>query len=86
MLVGTHVVRLDQIMINVLRRQADADPIEAHGLELQHGERAEHVLQQHLIDGQRDLLPGRELALDQMRAHQFLRKVERHLKFPALLA
>ena len=50
MLVRVHVIVLDEVVVDVLRRQLDLDPLDAHGLEFEHDQRAQHVLQQGLID------------------------------------
>jgi hypothetical protein len=58
-LVGILVIRLHQVVVDVLDRELGPDPVEAQRLELEHHQRAVGVLGERLVDAQGDLLPGR---------------------------
>lgn len=49
------MIVLDKIMVDILRREPDLDALDAHRLELEHHQRAEHILEQRLVDRERDL-------------------------------
>ena len=54
-------------MIDILGGEADFDPVEPHGLELEHRHGAGGVLQQGVVDSDGDLGPRCQFTLDQMR-------------------
>ncbi len=64
--VGVLVVGLQQVVVDVLRRQLDLHPVESEGLELEHGHGAGGILQQGMVDGDADLLAGDQLPVDQV--------------------
>ena len=78
MLVRIHVIVLDEVVIDVLRRQADLDPLDAHRLQFEHHERAQHILQKGLIDLQRDFATGPHVAVEKVGLDQLLRDIEGH--------
>ena len=77
-LVRIHVIVLDEVVIDVLRREPDLDPLDAHRLQFEHHQRAQHILQQRLIDLQRDFAAGPHVAVEKVRLDQLLRDVEGH--------
>ena len=85
MLVRVQVIVLNQAVVDVLHRRLDPDPVDAHRLELEHDERAQHVLQERLVDLQRDLAAGLEVALEQVQLDQLLRNVQSHVPDPFCL-
>ena len=76
--VGVAVVGLEEVVVDVLRRQLGPDPIEVHGLELEHDRGARGVLGQGLVDANADLLPRRHLAFDEVVFDQLLSDVPAH--------
>jgi hypothetical protein len=82
MLVGVQMIVLDKVVIDVLRSEPNLNTLDTHGLQFEHHERAEHVLQQRLIYGQRDLFAERQSPRDQMRTDKLLRQILGHGRLP----
>ena len=72
-LVGVQMVVLDEVVVDILRRKSNLDPVDAHRLEFEHHQRAENILTEGLIDRESDLLSGARFPFDQMGADEFLR-------------
>jgi hypothetical protein len=60
------VIRLNQIVVDILHRHLGLDAVEIHRLQLEHDQRTRGVLRQRLIDPDPDLAPGRHLARDEV--------------------
>ncbi len=78
MVVGVLVVRLDDVVVDVLDANLGLHPIQAHRLQLKHHQRAGGVLGQGLVDPEPNRGAGRHLTLDQMAFNEFLSDVLRH--------
>ena len=74
MVVHVALVDLQHVVVDVQHRERHRDPVDAERLELQAQHRAGRVLDQDLVDGQVDLLPGREAAARQVRGQQAVRE------------
>src|SRR5918997_4579112 len=72
------MVALDQVVVHVLDGDLRLGPLDAHRLQLEHDEDAEHVLEQDLLDLERYLGAGPHLAPEQVRPDQLLRDVRGH--------
>ena len=70
--VGVAAVGLEQVVVDVLGRQLGADPIQTHGLELEHHHGAGGVLGQGLVDPQSDLGPRLHHPLDEVGIDQLV--------------
>ena len=55
-LVGVQVVVLNEVVVDILRGEPNLHLLDAHGLQFEHHQRAEYVLQKSLIDGKCDLI------------------------------
>ena len=76
--VGVAEVRLQQVVVDVLRRDLRADLRDAELLELEHHHRPGGVLRERLVDPQPDLAPGGQLALEQVRSDQLVGDAATH--------
>jgi hypothetical protein len=65
-IVGVLVILLDQVVVDILRRELGSGALQADGLELEHDQRPGRVLGEGLIDPERDLASGGRLTLDQV--------------------
>jgi hypothetical protein len=70
MIVGIAKVRLQQVVIDVLRRQLRPHLRNVERLELQHHHRAGRVLRERLVDLERDLGSRHQLPVEQVRIEQ----------------
>jgi hypothetical protein len=77
--VGVAVVRLQQVVVDVLCRQLGLDSVELHRLELEHHHGARRVLGQRVVDPDRDLFARSHLAIDEVAADQLVRDVLAHV-------
>ena len=86
--IGILVIRLDDVVVDVLDADLGLHPIQAHGFELQHHQCASRILGQRLIDANPDFFARLHVAVHQMRPDQFLRNIRAHGRTPitALLA
>lgn len=75
-IVRVFVVRLQEIVIDVLHGTFRSHALDAHGFEFEHHERTGGVLRQGLVDADADLAAGLHFAFDEMRLNQFLCDVE----------
>ena len=78
MVVRIAEVRLDQVVVHVLRRQLGPHAVEVHGLELQHHEGPGGVLRKRLVDPDRDLTPRSQVAFDEVRFQELPRDAPSH--------
>ena len=78
MVVGILVVGLQEVVVDVLRRQLGLDPLDPHRLQFQHHQRAQHILQKGLIDLQCDFSTGPHVAVEKVGLDQLLRDIEGH--------
>jgi hypothetical protein len=65
-LVRVEVIVLNEIVINILCREPDLHALDTHSLKLKHHEGAEHILEERLVYGDRNLIAGRQTALDEV--------------------
>jgi hypothetical protein len=74
--VVVHVARVEpeDVVIDVQHRERDGDPLGLDLLELQRRHRPRRVLDQDLVDGQVDLLPGHEAPARQVRGQEPVRE------------
>src|SRR3954449_5380018 len=86
MVVGVLEVQRDDVVVDVLHRAVDLHARLAELLELHQRHRAGGVLQQRLIDAQRDRRAGRELPLGEMLAQDPAGQILRHGCLPTPLA
>ena len=77
-LVGIEMIVLNQIVVDVLGGEPHLDAIDTHRFQLEHHQRAEDVLQESLIDRERNLLADNGAPFDEMRRDELLRQVRRH--------
>ena len=82
--VGVLVVGLQQVVVDILGREVGLDPVQAEGLEFEHGHGAGGVLEQGMIDPDGDLLAGDELSLDQVIFENFAGEVPCHNILPVV--
>ena len=66
MLVAVEVVGFEQVVVDVLDGAVDPNALDAHGLEFQHHQGTQHVLQKCLVDAQRDLVAGLHVSTHQV--------------------
>ena len=85
-LVHVLVVDLQDVVVDVHHRQRDGDPICSKRFELEGGHGAGGVLDQDLVDVEVDLLPGNEVAPQQIVAEQLSGKIERRHACHTLLS
>jgi hypothetical protein len=78
MLLGVQVVGFEEVVVDVLRDDADLHAVDPHRFQLQHHERSENILEQGLVDAQRDLVAGDHAPGNEPGADQILGDVERH--------
>jgi hypothetical protein len=76
--VGVAEVGLEDVVIDVLRRQLRVGVIEVHRLELEHDDRAGGVLGEGLVDPDRDLGTWGQVAVDAVVGDELLRNVSTH--------
>ncbi len=69
MLVGVQMIVLDEVVVDVLRRERDCDALHPHGFQLKHHERSEDVLTKRLIDGEGDLFTTRRASVNKVRPY-----------------
>ena len=76
--VGIAKVGLEDVVIDVLRRQLRVRPVEGHRFQLEHDHRAGGVLGERLVDPHPDLDAGRHLSFDDVVGDELLRDVSTH--------
>ena len=70
MVVRVSVVRLQQVVVDVLCRELGLHSIDSHGLQLQHHQRSGRVLGERLVDPKRDLRARTHLTIDEVRCDE----------------
>ena len=70
--VGVLGSELAGVVVDVLDGQLGLDAVDAHGLQLEEGHGAGGVLAERLVDADAYLLAGHAVALDEVRAQDFL--------------
>lgn len=66
MVLGVALVRLQQVVVDVLDTDLGTDPVQAEGVELLHHQGAGGVLSEGLVDPQSDLAARLHLPVDEM--------------------
>src|SRR6266536_2288692 len=80
--VGVAMVELQHVVVDVLHREVDLHLLKPECLELHAGHRAGRVLQQRLVDPERDLLAGNKAPLDHMLLEDLARHGAPHARLP----